>query len=104
MRWGKWKMWKVNKTDLTEQDLTIGGRRLPEVEHPGDSPLGQLTVLYDLSEDVGESQNLAAQHPEIVERLETELERWNAELAEPMWLSNRSTIYDLHGQMIQVFF
>jgi len=104
VRWGKWKMWKVNKTDLTEQDLTIGGRRLPEVEHPGDSPLGQLTVLYDLSEDVGESQNLAAQHPEIVERLETELERWNAELAEPMWLSNRSTIYDLHGQMIQVFF
>lgn len=104
VRWGKWKMWKVNKTDLTEQDLTIGGRRLPEVEHPGDSPLGQLTVLYDLSEDVGESQNLAAQHPEIVERLETEFERWNAELAEPMWLSNRSTIYDLHGQMIQVFF
>ena len=104
VRWGKWKMWKVNKTDLTEQDLTIGGRRLPEVEHPGDSPLGQLTVLYDLSEDVGESQNLAAQHTEIVERLETELERWNAELAEPMWLSNRSTIYDLHGQMIQVFF
>ena len=104
VRWGKWKMWKVNKTDLTEQDLTIGGRRLPEVEHPGDSPLGQLTVLYDLSEDVGESQNLAAQHPEIVERLETELERWNAELAEPMWPSNRSTIYDLHGQMIQVFF
>lgn len=104
VRWGKWKMWKVNKTDMTEQDLTIGGRRLPEVEHPGDSPLGQLTVLYDLSEDVGESQNLAAQHPEIVERLETELERWNAELAEPMWLSNRSTIYDLHGQMIQVFF
>ena len=104
VRWGKWKMWKVNKTDLTEEDLTIGGRRLPEVEYPGDSPLGQLTVLYDLSEDVGENQNLAAQHPEIVERLETELKRWNTELAEPMWPSNRSTIYDLHGQMIQVFF
>ena len=104
VRWGKWKMWKVNKTDLTEEDLTIGGRRLPEVEYPGDSPLGQLTVLYDLSQDVGESQNLAAQHPEVVERLETELERWNAELAEPMWPSNRSTVYDLHGQMIQVFF
>ncbi len=104
VRWGKWKMWQVNKTDLTEQDLTIGGRRLPQVEYPGDSPLGQLTVLYDLSQDVGESQNLAAQHPEIVERLEAELERWNAELAEPMWPSNRSTIYDLHGQMVQVFF
>ena len=104
VRWGKWKMWKVNKTDLTEEALTIGGRRLPEVEFPGDSPMGQLTVLYDLSEDVGESQNLAEQHPEIVERLEAELETWDAELAEPMWPSNRSTIYDLHGQMIQVFF
>ena len=104
VRWRKWKMWKVNKTDLTEEALVIGGRRLAEVEHPGDSPLGQLTVLYDLSEDVGESRNLAGEHPEVVERLEAELEAWNAELAEPMWLSNRSTIYDLHGQMIQVFF
>ena len=66
--------------------------------------MGQQTVLYDLSEDIGESRNLAGEHPEIVERLEAELEAWNAELAEPMWLSNRSTIYDLHGQMIQVFF
>ena len=104
VRWGDWKMWKVNKTDLTEEALTIGGRRLPEVEYPGDSPMGQLTVLYDLSEDVGETQNLAEQHPEIVERLEAELKAWNEELVEPMWPSNRSTIYDLHGQMIQVFF
>ena len=104
VRWGKWKLWRVNKTDFTEDDLTLGGRRLPQVEYDGDSPQGQLTVLYDLSADVGESRNVAAEHPEVVERLEAELQTWNAELAEPIWLSNRSTIYDLDGQTIQLFF
>ena len=104
VRWDKWKLWKVNKTDQTEADLTIGGRRLPQVDYAGDSPLGQLTVLYDLSADIGEQNNIADQHPEIVERLEAEIEAWEAELSEPMWPSNRSTVYELHGQMVQVFF
>lgn len=104
VRWGDWKLWKVNKSDLTFDDLTVGGRRLPQVDYPGDSPLGQMTVLYDLSQDVGEQRNLAGEHPEVVERLEAELESWNSELAEPMWPSNRSTLADLHGQMVQLFF
>ena len=104
VRWGKWKMWKVNNTDLALDDMTIGGRRLPEIDYPGDSPLGQTTVLYDLSADVGEQANLAAEHPEIVERLDAELQAWNAELAEPIWKSRRATLHDLHGQMVQLFF
>ena len=84
--------------------MTIGGRRLPEIDYPGDSPLGQTTVLYDLSADVGEQANLAAEHPEIVERLDAELQAWNAELAEPIWKSRRATLHDLHGQMVQLFF
>lgn len=66
--------------------------------------MGQETVLYDLSMDIGERENLSEEHPEIVERLESKLEAWNAELAEPMWPSNRSTLHDLDGQMVQLFF
>lgn len=104
VRWGKWKMWKVNNTDLTFDDMTISGQRLPEIEYPGDSPMGQSTVLYDLSADVGEHENLAAEHPEIVELLDAKLEAWNAELVEPTWKSQRSTLHDLHGKMVQLFF
>ena len=104
VRWGDWKMWKVNKTELTYDDFTIGGRRLPEEDYVGDSPMGRMTVLYDLSADVSEQENLAEEHPEIVERLEAELEGWNAELVEPLWPSNRSSLHELHGQMVQLFF
>ena len=84
--------------------MTVGGRRLPQVDYPGDSPLGQETVLYDLSMDIGEREDLSEQNPEILERLESELEAWNAQLAEPMWPSNRSTLHALDGQMVQLFF
>ena len=104
VRWGQWKLWKVNESAQTFDDLTLGGRRLPQVDYPGTSPLGQMTVLYDLSQDIGEQRNLAGEHPDIVERLEAELASWNAELAEPMWPSNRSTLADLHGQIVQLFF
>ena len=104
VRSGQWKLWKVNKSGKTLDDMTLGGRRLPQVDYPGDSPMGQMTVLYDLSKDAGEQENLADRHPEVVERLETALEAWNAQLADPMWPSNRSTLYELHGQMVQLFF
>ena len=104
IRWGKWKLWKVNRTDKTFDDLTNAGRRLPQIDYVGDSPTGQLTVLYDLSADISERENLASKHPEVVERLESELQAWNAQLAEPLWPSNRSTLSELHGQMVQLFF
>ena len=104
MRWGNWKMWKVNKSDLDIDVLTGGGSMLPLKDYAGDSPLGQTTVLYDLSVDVSERSNLASERPEVVERLELELEAWSSELAEPIWPSNRSTLYELHGQMVQLFF
>lgn len=61
----------MNKSDLGIDALTRDGRMLPMVEHAGDSPLGQMTVLYDLSADISERSNLAAQRPETVERLDT---------------------------------
>ena len=47
---------------------------------------------------------LANQHPAIVERLEAELKAWNSQLADPIWLSQRSTLHELHERMIQLFF
>jgi arylsulfatase B len=41
--------------------------------------------LYDLSEDIGEQSNLAAQRPEIVEKLKIAYDRWNSEMIDPLW-------------------
>ncbi len=101
VRWGKWKMWKVKKTDLSEP---LGGKMLPQVEFGLDTPMGQLTVLYDLSADISEQRNVADENPQVVERLESELKTWNAELSQPLWPSNRSILHDLDGQMVQLFF
>lgn len=55
IRDGKWK-------------LHLPYRRRGEVE------------LYDLAEDAAESKNLTAKHPEVVKRLRTQIEQWNATL------------------------
>lgn len=105
VRWGKWKLWKVNKSILGKQDMTdTSSQRLPFQDWPDDSPHGQLTVLYDLSADVGEERNVAAENPEVVERLEVELAQWNAQLVDPLWPCKRSTLYTLEGQTVQLFF
>ena len=96
-------MWKVDKTDLKPAAMT-GSPLLPEVDYPRVSPKGQLTVLYDLSSDVGERENLAADHPEIVRWLEVALDQWTSQLAEPLWTSRRSSIDELDGQMVQLYF
>jgi arylsulfatase A-like enzyme len=43
------------------------------------------TLLFDLSEDLGESTNLASQYPDVVRDLVAELEAWEKELAPPKW-------------------
>jgi arylsulfatase A-like enzyme len=42
-------------------------------------------ALYNLAADVGETRNLAAQHPDRVTVLEAAWRRWNAEMAPPAW-------------------
>ncbi len=105
VRSGKWKLWRV---DLTDQDpasvLSRGARLLPEQDYPPVSAHGQITVLHDLEADIGEQENVADQNPKVVERLEAALATWEAELAEPMWVSRRSTLAELHGEAIQLYF
>jgi len=84
--------------------LGRGGRLLPEEDYPPVSAHGQYTVLHDLDVDIGERRNLAGEHPDVVERLEAALAAWQAELADPMWISRRSTLAELHGEAIQLYF
>jgi arylsulfatase A-like enzyme len=41
--------------------------------------------LYDLSKDIGETTDLAAQHPDKVAELARDWERWNARNIDPLW-------------------
>ena len=41
--------------------------------------------LYNLTADIGETDNLAAQHPDQVRKMEATWQRWNAELKDPLW-------------------
>lgn len=43
-------------------------------------------ALYDLSEDIGENRDLAAQKPEKVEQLRRQLEKWESDKMQPLWL------------------
>jgi arylsulfatase A-like enzyme len=42
-------------------------------------------VLYNLKDDVGEQTDLTAKHPEKVKELAAVWQKWNAELADPLW-------------------
>ena len=42
-------------------------------------------MLFDLDKDIGQKNDLAAEQPELVRRLQGEWERWNAELPKPRW-------------------
>ncbi len=44
--------------------------------------------LYNLADDLGESRNLAAQHPEVASRLAAAAAEWNRGLVKPVWVNN----------------
>ncbi len=41
--------------------------------------------LYNLADDIGETKNLAAAHPDKVKELTLDWQQWNKELAQPLW-------------------
>jgi arylsulfatase A-like enzyme len=41
--------------------------------------------LYDLSKDIGQKNNLAAEQPDLVAKLSKEWQRWDAENIPPLW-------------------
>jgi len=45
----------------------------------------ELPQLYDLDADIGETRDLAATNPEMLNRLKMRFEKWNSELVSPAW-------------------
>ena len=41
--------------------------------------------LYDLSQDIGEKNNVAAMHPQLVAQLSRAWDEWNAQNIAPLW-------------------
>lgn len=52
-------------------------------------PRDGMTRLVDLSADIGESQDLSTQQPDIRKALETAYAAWNSQLAAPRWERGR---------------
>ncbi len=105
IRDGRWKLIKYNKTDFNAADLNATGRLTPpDGGWPLDSPHGQITLLYDLEADPGETNNLTGEQPEVVDRLVAEVERWTAELTEPIQPPIRSTLTVVDGETVQLVF
>ena len=48
--------------------------------------------LYNLSEDIGETRNRAAERPDKVTELSDLWQQWNRQLAKPSWAPNGETI------------
>jgi arylsulfatase A-like enzyme len=43
------------------------------------------TALYDLAADIGESKDMKAEKPDIVQELQKAFEKWSKDMAEPLW-------------------
>jgi arylsulfatase A-like enzyme len=50
------------------------------------TPGASTPALYDLSSDLGETADRAAEHPELVQKLTTEWQQWNKDNADPRWV------------------
>lgn len=64
---------------------------------------GDHVWLFDLETEIGETTNLAEEHPEIVDELLQAFEAWESEMKAPAWPSRRGpdvpvdgVIYELH--------
>ncbi|MCU0246522.1 MAG: hypothetical protein MUC42_08100 [Bryobacter sp.] len=44
-------------------------------------------ALYDLDTDIGEARDLAAERPQVAQRLRTAFEDWNKQLISPLFES-----------------
>ncbi len=71
IRKGDWKLVKTSDGPLRDDPATT--RDLTQAE------------LFNVRDDVGEKRNVATAHPEKVRELAEAWQRWNQELAKPLW-------------------
>ncbi len=105
IRDARWKLIRYNRTEFRRSESNATGRLdPPEGGWPMGSPLGQITLLYDLSRDPGETINLAHERPEVVQRLVDEHARWAEQLRQPILPAIRSTLATMHGEQVRLIF
>jgi len=46
---------------------------------------GHKTWLFDIALDISESHDLSAKHPDVVKLLTRDYEKWNSQMAQPLW-------------------
>jgi arylsulfatase A-like enzyme len=68
VRQGDWK--------LVRPDRAVKGEFADVAKEP---------MLFNLTEDIGENNDLASMHPDKVEELQATWDKWNAELMRPRW-------------------
>lgn len=79
LRQGNWKLLIKKPRQRRNQKNTDAAKAISQV------------MLFDLSEDIGEQNNLASQHPEIVDRLQRRMKQLDDEItknARSPWLKN----------------
>lgn len=83
VRWNDWKL--VCKRKAKPKHLGWWSRMITEVPE---------TTLYDLKEDIGETTNVAAQHPEVVAKMEALLKTAREELGDWNQLGKGARFFD----------
>ena len=58
---------------------------------------GDHVWLFDLSTDIGETKNLADEHPKTLEDLEEALRAWESGLKPPAWPSRPGRSVEVDG-------
>jgi arylsulfatase A-like enzyme len=76
IRKGDWKLLRTTELPLKEID-------------PASFDYLSGAELYDLANDISEQRNLASQYPEKVKELYEAWQRWNKQLAKPLWAPSR---------------
>ena len=72
IRRGDWKLVKTSDGPLVDVDPS----KLRDLSGAG---------LYNLSEDIGETRDLAAERPDKVKELSDLWQQWNSQLSKPLW-------------------
>lgn len=80
VRLGPWKLF-LQQTELPEQSAALWYLNNPEL-FERHHRIREAPELYNLEVDRGESRNVAADHPEVVERLEAVARRFDLEMAQ----------------------
>ena len=60
--------------------------------------------MYDLDQDLGETQNLTKSNTLKLNKLIEELEQWETEMSEPLWFEEKGWMdvtYNIHKQLMQ---